>query len=190
MIAEGWFVIYMDDLLIYSPNTATLTECTKQVLQCMVELDLHLKLEKCTFTRTKVEYLRIIVKLGQLTMDPLKLNGITHWPTPSKVKDICLFLGFTNFYQWFIPNYSTIACPLINLTKKNLPWSWTPSQQLTFDSLKCLFLSEPILHIPDLFSLFAIATDASKYMLGVTIGTFSSTDLALFLECILSYRDT
>ena len=25
---------------------------------------------------------------------------------------------------------------------------------------------------------------------GVTIGTFSSTDLALFLECILSYRDT
>ena len=129
----------------------------------MIELDLHLKLEKCTFTATKVEYLRMIVKPGQLTMDPVKLNSITHWPTPSKVKDVHLFLGFANFYQQFIPNYSTIANPFIDLTKKILPWSWTSSQQLAFDFLKCLFLSKPVLHIPDLSSPFAIATDAFKY---------------------------
>ena len=88
----------------------------------MVELDLHLKLEKCTFATTMVEYLGMIVKPGQLAMDPVKLNGIAQWPTPSKVKDVRSFLGFANFYCRFIPNYSTIACPLIDLTKKNLPW--------------------------------------------------------------------
>ena len=162
MITEGWLIIYMDDLLIYSPDATAHTECTKWVLQCMVELDLHLKPERCTFATTKVEYFGMIVKPGQLAMDPVKLNSITYWPTPSKVKDVCLFLGFANFYQWF--NYSTIAHPLIDLTKKNLPWSWTPSQKLAFDSLKHLFLSKSVLHIPNLFSPFAIATDASKYV--------------------------
>ena len=169
MIAEGWLVIYMDDLLIYSPDTTTHTERTKRVLQHMIELDLHLKLEKCTFAATTVEYLGMIVKPGQLAMDPIKLNGIAQWPTPSKVKDVRSFLGFANFYRRFIPNYSTLARPLIDLTKKNLPWNWTPSQQQAFDQLKCLFLSQSILRIPDLSSPFAIATDASKYASGTIL---------------------
>ena len=91
----------------------------------MVEHDLYLKLEKYTFAASKVEYLEMIIKSSQLVMDPVKLNGIVQWPTPLKVKDVCSFLGFANFYYQFIPNYSTIACPPINLTKKNLPWNWT-----------------------------------------------------------------
>ena len=123
MIAEGWLIIYMDNLLIYSPNTILHEEQTKHVLQCMTKLDLHLKLEKCKFTTDEVEYLGMIIKPGQLAMDPVKLDGIASWPTPTKVKDVRSFLGFTNFYRQFIPDYSNVACPLINLTKKNLTWS-------------------------------------------------------------------
>ena len=74
----------------------------------MLELNLHLKLKKCTFAAFEIKYLCMIVKSSQLAMDPVKLNGITHWPIPSKVKDIHLFLGFTNFYCQFISNYSTL----------------------------------------------------------------------------------
>ena len=98
MIAEGWLVIYMDDLLIYSPDTTLHEEHTKCVLQCMTEPDLHLKLEKCKFATDEVEYLGMIVKPGQLAMDPVKLDGIANWPTPTKVKDVCSFLGIANFY--------------------------------------------------------------------------------------------
>ena len=98
MIAEGWLIIYMNDLLIYSHDTTTHMEHTKQVLQYMVELNLHLKLKKCMFATTEVEYIGMIVKPGQLAMNPVKLNSIAHWPTPSKVKDVHLFLGFANFY--------------------------------------------------------------------------------------------
>ena len=63
----------------------------------MIELDLHFKLKKCTFAMSEVEYFGMIVKLGQFAIDPVKLNGIAHWPTSSKVKDVCLFLGFANF---------------------------------------------------------------------------------------------
>ena len=99
MIAEGWLIIYMDDLLIYSPNTTLYKEHTKHVLQRMTKLDLHLKLEKCKFATDEVEYLGMIVKPGQLAMDPVKLDGIASWPTPTKVKDVHSFLGFANFYR-------------------------------------------------------------------------------------------
>ena len=88
MITEGWLVIYMNDLLIFFPDETTYIQRTHQVLQQMKELDLHLKLEKCQFTSSEVEYLGMIVKSGQLTMDPVKLDGITSWPTPTKVKEV------------------------------------------------------------------------------------------------------
>ena len=135
----------------------------------MKKLDLHLKLEKCNFASSEVEYLSMIVKSGELAMDPIKLDGIAQWPVPTKVKDVWSFLGFANFYQQFIPDYSNVVRSLIDLTKKNLAWNWTPQCQSAFDSLKSLFLTKPILHLPDLSSPFAIATDASKFTLGIML---------------------
>ena len=162
MITEGWLVIYMDNLLIFTPENATHIQRTCQVLQQMTELDLHLKLEKCQFASTKVEYLGMIIRPGRLAMDPVKLNGITSWPTPTRVKEVCSFLGFANFYHCFIPDYSTIARPLLDLTKKDHCWDWTPEAQTSFDNLKQLFLSKPILQLPDFSKSFAIATDTSR----------------------------
>ena len=119
MITKGWLVIYMDNLLITSPNQKTHAEQTRCVLQRMTELNLHLKLEKCQFDVPEVEYLRMIIRPDQLAMDPVKLNGITAWPTPAKIKDVRSFLGFANFYRQFIPDYSTVARPLLDLTKKD-----------------------------------------------------------------------
>ena len=118
MIAEGWLVIYMDDL-ITSSDPQTHSEQTCCVLQHMTELNLHLKLEKCQFDVPEVEYLGMIMKPSQLAMDPVKLDRIAAWLTSTKVKDVHSFLGFANFYLQFIPNYSTVACPLLDLTKKD-----------------------------------------------------------------------
>ena len=169
MITEGWLIIHMDDLLITSPDLMTHAECTHCVLQQMTKLDLHLKLEKCQFDVSEVEYLGMIIKPGQLAIDPVKLNGITTWPTSTKVKEVCSFLDFANFYCQFIPNYSTISCPLLDLTKKGNHWNWTPTCQQLFDLLKKLFLSCPILYLPNFSKPFAITTDASKYASGATL---------------------
>jgi hypothetical protein len=60
----------------------------------MMELDLNLHLEKCNFATAEVEYLRMIVKSGTLAMDPVKLDRMASWPTPTIVKTIRSFLGF------------------------------------------------------------------------------------------------
>ena len=147
MITEGWLVVYMDDLLISSPNHHLDTERTKWVLQ---ELDLHLKIKKCKFGVSHIDYLGMILSPGQIEMDPTKLNGIRNWPTPTSVKDIRSFLGFTNFYRKFIGDYSNIAHPILDLTKKDTPWNWNNSCQNAFNRLKNCFLTKPVLHLQNL----------------------------------------
>lgn len=108
----------------------------------------------------------MIVKPGSLAMDPVKVTGIADWPTPSSVKDVRSFLGFANFYRHFVPHYSDTARPLLDLTKKTHPWSWDKSCNDAFSALKLAFTSQPVLHLPDLSSPFAISTDASKHASG------------------------
>ena len=55
-------------------------------------------------------------------MDPAKTKAVQNWPTPRTVTNIRSFLGFTRYYHCFIQNYSVIAQPLLDLTKKATPW--------------------------------------------------------------------
>ena len=135
MITEGWLVVYMDDLLISSPNQETDMQRTTRVLQRMKELDLHLKIKKCKFGVSQIDYLGMVLSPEEIKMDQTKLNRVKQWPTPKTVKDVQSFMGFTNFYQKFIGNYSNIARPLIDLTKKNEPWNWNRLAAVRFPNL-------------------------------------------------------
>jgi len=98
MIQEGWVIIYMDDILIFSPDIHIHHERTDRVLQRLREHQLSLKPEKCSFDVKEVEYLGMVVKPGSIMMDPVKLDGINKWQTPTTVKEVRSFLGFANFY--------------------------------------------------------------------------------------------
>ena len=135
----------------------------------MKELDLHLKIKKCKFGVSQINYLGMVLSPGQIKMDQIKLNGIKQWPTPKTMKDVRSFMGFTNFYRKFIGNYLNIARPLIDLTKKNEPWNWNDACENVFNQLKNIFMKEPVLQLPDLTKPFAITADASKYTSGVLL---------------------
>ena len=109
MIAEGWLIIYMDDVLVFAETLEECQERTKQVLERMKEEDLHLKLTKCIFDQTEVEYLGLVVRNGEVLMDLTKLKAVEQWELPKSVKVVRSFIGFCNFYRKFIPHFSAIA---------------------------------------------------------------------------------
>ena len=86
------------------------------MLEKLKQHDLYLKPEKCVFNQTRIEFLGVILEGGTVQMDPVKVKGMADWPPPQNVMDICSFLGFMGFYCYFIPNYSLIAQPMIQLT--------------------------------------------------------------------------
>jgi len=109
MLDEGWIVIYMDDILIFSANPEEHQLRTLRVLNRLREHNLYLKVEKCKFDVQEVEFLGLIIKPDQLTMDPTKLTGIKDWPAPTTVKGVRSFLGFGNFYRQFIGHFAELA---------------------------------------------------------------------------------
>ena len=69
----------------------------------------------------------------------------------------------------FIPNFSTLAHPLNNLTKKNYPWRWNKNEQHAFQQLKVACASDFILHTPDWSKQSIMEMDTSEFALGAVI---------------------
>jgi hypothetical protein len=102
-------------------------------------------------------------------MDPVKIAGIKNWPIPTKVKDVCSFLGFCNFYRPFIRGFAHLACPLNELTCKDTEWSWETRHQKAFDKLKTRVTMEPVLAHPILTDPFELEVDASGFAMGAIL---------------------
>jgi len=119
-INQGWLLIYMDDILIFTDDHSKMEEYTKRVLQKLHDNNLFLNLDKCVFDVTKVEYLGLIIKENKIAMEPTKLAGIADWPAPTTIKQVRSFLGFANFYRRFIGKFANVSLPLTALTKKDL----------------------------------------------------------------------
>ena len=77
--------------------------------------------------------------------------------------DVRSFLGLVGYYRKFIPNFSSIAAPLSDLTKKGAPTrvNWTSNCESAFRSLKEVLLLSPVLVNPDWDKPFILQTDAS-----------------------------
>ena len=89
-------------------------------------------------------------------MDESKIEAVRSWPFPTSIAELRRFMGFAGFYRRFIENFSTIACPLHDLTKKNLPFIWGKEHDFAFNELKRLLTQAPLLALPDYSKTFEI----------------------------------
>jgi hypothetical protein len=136
LIMEGVVCVYLDDILIFTKCLEEHHQVTWLVLEQLREHKLFLKHKKCEFKWTTIEYLGLIILEGEICMDPVKVAGVTEWPTPMKKKEVQSFLGFANFYRRFIEGFSHHAKPLFKLTKKDRKWTWDEDEQWAFNQLK------------------------------------------------------
>ena len=109
------------------------------------DLPLSLKLEKCEFERSLVEYLGVVISHNSVNMDPVKVAGVSEWTTPTNKKKVQLFLGFTNFYQRFIEGFLHIARPMFELTKAesvrgHLQQSMLPMESIDSDVSSSIYI--------------------------------------------------
>jgi len=59
-------------------------------------------IKKYEFFTRKTNFVRFIIKLGQLSIDLKKIKAIVNWQEPENVTQLKSFLGFCNYYRRFI----------------------------------------------------------------------------------------
>src|ERR1700761_7944133 len=162
----------MDDIGIASPESVGLQghiDAVSAVLQVAMDHDLFFKLAKCSFHKPCMDYLGVILEKRVTRMDPVKISGIRDWPRPTKVRDVRSFLGFCNFYRIFIRGFATHARALNRLTRKDTEWHWGTDEEKSFETLKQLVTSEPVLAHPALTDQFELEVDASGFAVGAVL---------------------
>ncbi|QRW19885.1 Retrotransposable element Tf2 protein [Rhizoctonia solani] len=162
-------VVYLDDILIFSEDPEKHLEHVREVLLQLMKNQLFCKLSKCHFHVTTVNYLGIVISLAGFSMDQKKIEAVTSWPQPKTVKQVQAFLGFVNYLCRFIPNFSSVACPLHNLTKKETPWSWGTQEEGAFQELKSLVTQSPVLIHSNPALPYYLETDASGVAMGAIL---------------------
>lgn len=161
--------VYIDDILVFSPDEETHKDHVRKVLQRLLDNQLYVKAEKCEFHKPSVSFLGFVLSEGEIQMDPAKVSAVAEWATPRSRKEVQRFLGFANFYRKFIRNYSSIAAPLHNLTSPNQAFVWSTECETSFNLLKKSFTSAPVLTLPDSRQQFIVEVDASDVGVGAVL---------------------
>ncbi|KAL4021638.1 hypothetical protein IC575_020444 [Cucumis melo] len=117
----------------------------------------------------RVSFLGHVVSKAGVSVDPAKIEAVTSWTRPSTISEVRSFLGLAGYYRGFVENFSRIATPLTQLTRKRAPFVWSKACEDIFQILKQKLVTAPVLTVPDGSGSFVIYSDASKKGLGCVL---------------------
>ena len=166
---DEFVIVFIDDILVYSKSFAEHEQHLRMVLQTLRNKRLYAKLKKCEFWLSSVTFLGHIISVDGVSVDPHKIEAIVNWPRPTNVTEVRSFMGLAGYYRRFVKDFSRIAIPLTQLTRKNVPFEWNEKREKSFQVLKKRLVSAPILTLPSGTDGFTIYSDASHRGLGCVL---------------------
>ncbi|KAI2646018.1 Retrovirus-related Pol polyprotein [Labeo rohita] len=168
---QSYAAAYLDDVVIHSETWEEHRGRLRRVLTELRWAGLTANPRKCHLALAEAQYLRFQVGRGLIRPQQRKVEAILNAPLPRTKTQVRAFLGLAGYYRCFIPNFSTLASPLTDLTRKGQPEKvqWNAAREEAFRRVKAALTSEPVLRAPDFSCPFLLQTDASDTGLGAVL---------------------
>uniref|UniRef100_A0ABD2WS82 RNA-directed DNA polymerase n=1 Tax=Trichogramma kaykai TaxID=54128 RepID=A0ABD2WS82_9HYME len=177
---EPFAFSYLDDIIMVSSTFTEHLEKLELVLKRIADANLTINREKSFFCQASVKFLGVIVDREGIRPDPDKTAPMANFPAPKTLKQLRRFLGMASWYRKFLENFATIAEPLTRLTRKGEKFTWAEDQQNSFEKIRGMLATAPVLNQPSFEHEFVIQTDASDTGLGAVLTqTIDNTERVL-----------
>jgi hypothetical protein len=162
---------YVDDLLEHTISWEDHLSILETVFSRINLAKLTIKPSKCFFGYKDLAFVGHKVSTGTIQPHPDKFAEIQEALAPTTKRQVRSFIGLIGHYRRFVPNFSTIAVPLTDLTKNGLPNKviWEDVQERSFQHLKSMLMQDPILRLPDFNKPFWLQVDASDTGIGAVL---------------------
>ncbi|KAI2662301.1 Retrovirus-related Pol polyprotein from transposon 17.6 [Labeo rohita] len=168
---QAYAAAYLDDMVVHSEAWEVHLERLRRVLSELRRAGLTANPRKCHLAQFEAKYLGFQVGRGLIHPQERKVETIRTAPKPTTKTQVRAFLGLAGYYRCFIPNFSSLAAPLTDLTRKGQPEKicWTAAAEEALQRIKAALTSSPVLRAPDFSCPFLLQTDASDTGLGAVL---------------------
>ena len=163
---DQFFVVFVDDILIYSQSEEEHEDHLRIVLQLLRDHQLYAKFSKCEFWLTEVRFLGHVVSASGVSVDPEKVKAVISWERMKSVFEIRSFLGLARYYRRFIEDFSRLATPMMRLIWKEVKFDWDDRCKKAFQELRRRLTTAPILIVLDRGQGYTVYCEASRAGLG------------------------
>ncbi|MBW0492932.1 hypothetical protein O181_032647 [Austropuccinia psidii MF-1] len=168
-LSEGWLIIYIDEIIVFSESLEYILTRLEKVLQKIVQVNLKMALKKCHFAYSELRVLGHVVSGLSLGIDKSKVAAVLPKQIPQTKKEMQSFLGFSEYYRQHIKDFARIPKSLYKLCDKQKVYKMTEERVKEYRELKKALTITQFLKIPDLKLPCKIYIDACGEVLGAAL---------------------
>lgn len=112
-----------------SPEFDHHMDLMRLVFSRMREARLSIKMVKCQLFNNRVDYLGHVLTLRGLEVADHHIQAIRNFPSSKSKKECRRLNGLFWYYRRFVDGYARVIRPILNLTKKEVPFEWTEEHE-------------------------------------------------------------
>eukprot|EP00253_Pinus_taeda_P012667 PITA_12667 len=176
---------YLDDLPAHSAKRKDHPAHLREIFLRCRHYNIRLNPHKCVFCVELGRLLGFVVSQEGIRLDPLKVEAIVNLPPPATLQQLQSLQGKANFLRRFVPNYAEVAKGFTCLLKKDVPFHWDAVAQESFERLKGLLVSAPLLRPPNYhrdYILYLTAADTTICMVLVQTDNDDTEHVIYYLK--------
>ncbi|MBW0484957.1 hypothetical protein O181_024672 [Austropuccinia psidii MF-1] len=160
-ILEGWMVLYIDDINIYSETWEGNVKYIDKVLSKCIPINPKISLEKCNFGKQELLALGHKVSGLSLAIDQKKVAAVLQKPVPRNIKEMQYFLGLASYYRSHTKAFAHITSSLYRLFSKDVVFEISKERRDAYERIKHELTNAAVLILPDFELPFKLYKDAA-----------------------------
>ncbi len=182
-VSQDIFQSRMDEILEDLPGVASIADdigvCgtdqmdhDKNLIRLMERAAKHglvFNANKCIIGKEEISFFGNQYTGEGISPDPNKIRDLNRMPTPKSKDELKRLLGLTTYLSQYIPNYSSKAKPLRDLTKDETPFEWDAIHDQCLHALKQAITTSKALAYYDSSLPLTLEVDASQKGLGAAL---------------------